>query len=84
MPTTQRIIEQRLEQVEEALGFKGLTSEASMNGFALDVSDAYPVNSIFISKSSDTPFDFGTWELLDSGNKLGGTVKTVYVWQRKA
>jgi len=79
MVATPRIIEQRLEQVEACLGISGLAASGGISHHKL------PVNAVFVSASSDNPpVAYGTWELLDSGNVLGGQVGTVYVWKRTA
>ena len=79
MGSTPRIIEQRLERVEQCLGISGMTSEGDITHHQL------PVNAVFISAvSTNPPIAYGTWELIHSGNVLGGQVGTVYVWKRTA
>jgi len=78
MAETPNLLEQRIRQCEEALGIAGITSPATAS-----LHCAYPINSLYISKDNASP-TFGTWELLNSGNLLGGTVSTVYVFKRTA
>jgi hypothetical protein len=75
MSTNPRLIETRLEQVEKMLGIKGVGSVPAM--------EVLPVNTVVIMAENSAPL-FGTWNLLGSGNMLGGSVGTVYAFQRTA
>ena len=77
MPETPNIIDIRIRQLEDELGISGVSSPAK-NPVTL------PVGLIVITATSSTPFAYGTWTLLDSGNLLGGQIGMVYAWKRTA
>ena len=76
MTYTLRMLSEKIDKLFDCLGIKGMGQDVEEMFFT------HPVGAILIMRTGEAPQAYGSWELVDSGTRIGGKVGTVYIWER--